>query len=93
MDEAKLQKAIAEYKVGSFLNAPPVAQKALKSGTRLSVEYRTVDGEIGIPSVSTAWIRIMVVLPIHWAALFPQNINMGAAFNPDLTYEACNGLM
>ena len=40
LDEAKLHKAIAEYKVGSFLNAPgPVAQ-SLKSGTRLSVEYK-----------------------------------------------------
>ena len=57
LDEAKLHKAIAEYKVGSILNAPgPVAQNPEKWNERRLVFH-----------VSTAWIRIMV-LPIHWAA-------------------------
>ena len=53
LDEAKLHKAIAEYKVGSFLNDQNHGTTYTLGGT-----------------------------------LFPQNINMGAAFNPDLTYEA-----
>ena len=50
LDEAKLRKAIAEYKVGSFLNAPgPVAQDKDKwqeiIGTIQSMSMK----EIGIP--------------------------------------------
>ena len=52
LDEAKLRKAIAEYKVGSFLNAPgPVAQDKDKwqeiIGTIQSMSMK----EIGIPCI------------------------------------------
>ena len=63
LDEAKLHKAIAEYKVGSFLNAPgPVAQSPEKWNEYKNCRWRRL-----VFHVSTVWIRIMV-LPIHWAA-------------------------
>ena len=65
LDEAKLHKAIAEYKVGSFLNAPgPVAQSPEKWNEIIGRIQELSMAEIGIPCI---WIRIMV-LPIHWAA-------------------------
>ena len=76
LDEAKLHKAIAEYKVGSFLNAPgPVAQSPEK--------WNEIIGriqELSMTEIGTTYTL--------GGTLFPQNINMGAAFNPDLTYEA-----
>ena len=84
LDEAKLRKAIAEYKVGSFLNAPgPVAQDKDKwqeiIGTIQSMSMK----EIGIPC-------IYGVDQIHGTTytldgtLFPQGVNMGATFNRSL---------
>ncbi len=88
LDEAKLHKAIAEYKVGSFLNAPgPVAQSPEKWNEIIGRIQELSMAEIGIPCIygldqnhGTTYIL--------GGTLFPQNINMGAAFNPDLTYEA-----
>ena len=87
LDEAKLHKAIAEYKVGSFLNAPgPVAQSPEKWNEIIGRIQELSMAEIGIPCIygldqnhGTYTLG---------GTLFPQNINMGAAFNPDLTYEA-----
>lgn len=66
LDEAKLHKAIAEYKVGSFLNAPgPVAQSPEKWNEIISRIQELSMTEIGIPCIY-GLVRIMV-LPIHWA--------------------------
>lgn len=88
LDEAKLRKAIAEYKVGSFLNAPgPVAQDKDKwqeiIGTIQSMSMK----EIGIPCIYGLDQNHGTTYTLD-GTLFPQNINLGASFNPDLAYEA-----
>ena len=88
LDEAKLHKAIAEYKVGSFLNAPgPVAQSPEKWNEIISRIQELSMTEIGIPCIYGLDQNHGTTYTLG-GTLFPQNINMGAAFNPDLTYEA-----
>ena len=86
LDEAKLHKAIAEYKVGSFLNAPgPVAQSPEKWNEIIGRIQELSMAEIGIPCIYGLDQNHGTTLG---GTLFPQNINRGAAFNPNLTYEA-----
>ena len=88
LDEAKLHKAIAEYKVGSFLNAPgPVAQSPEKWNKIIGRIQELSMAEIGIPCIYGLDQNHGTTYTLG-GTLFPQNINMGAAFNPDLTYEA-----
>ena len=88
LDEAKLHKAIAEYKVGSFLNAPgPVAQNPEKWNEIIGRIQELSMTEIGIPCIYGLDQNHGTTYTLG-GTLFPQNINMGAAFNPDLTYEA-----
>lgn len=88
LDEAKLHKAIAEYKVGSFLNAPgPVAQSPEKWNEIIGQIQELSMAEIGIPCIYGLDQNHGTTYTLG-GTLFPQNINMGAAFNPDLTYEA-----
>lgn len=88
LDEAKLHKAIAEYKVGSFLNAPgPVAQSPEKWNEIIGRIQELSMAEIGIPCIYGLDQNHGTTYTLG-GTLFPQNINMGAAFNPDLTYEA-----
>ena len=88
LDEAKLHKAIAEYKVGSFLNAPgPVAQSPEKWNEIIGRIQELSMKEIGIPCIYGLDQNHGTTYTLG-GTLFPQNINMGAAFNPDLTYEA-----
>lgn len=87
LDEAKLHKAIAEYKVGSFLNAPgPVAQSPEKWNEIIGRIQELSMTEIGIPCIYGLDQNHGTTYTLG-GTLFPQNINMGAAFNPDLTYE------
>ena len=77
LDEAKLRKAIAEYKVGSFLNAPgPVAQDKDKwqeiIGTIQSMSMK----EIGIPCIYGLDQNHGTTYTLD-GTLFPQNINPG----------------
>ena len=88
LDEAKLHKAIAEYKVGSFLNAPgPVAQSPEKWNEIIGRIQELSMAEIGIPCIYGLDQNHGTTYTLG-GTLFPQNINMGAAFNPNLTYEA-----
>ena len=88
LDEAKLHKAIAKYKVGSFLNAPgPVAQSPEKWNEVIGRIQELSMKEIGIPCIYGLDQNHGTTYTLG-GTLFPQNINMGAAFNPDLTYEA-----
>lgn len=88
LDEAKLRKAIAEYKVGSFLNAPgPVAQDRNKWQEIISTIQAMSMKEIGIPCIYGLDQNHGTTYTLD-GTLFPQNINLGAAFNPELTYEA-----
>lgn len=88
LDSAKLQRAIAEYKVGSFLNAPgPVAQTP-------EWWHRTI-GQIQELSMKVMGIPTLYGLDqIHGTTytlggiLFPQNINLAASFNVNLAEES-----
>lgn len=88
LNEDKLRKVIAEYKVGSILNAPgPVAlskeqwQKVIGRIQEMSMK------EIGIPCIYGLDQNHGTTYTLE-GTLFPQNINMGASFNPELAYEA-----
>lgn len=88
LDGTKLHKAIAEYKVGSFLNAPgPVAQSPEKWNEIIGRIQELSMTEIGIPCIYGLDQNHGTTYTLG-GTLFPQNINMGAAFNPELTYEA-----
>lgn len=88
LDEAKLHKAIAEFKVGSFLNAPgPVAQNREKWNEIISRIQEMSLKEIGIPCIYGLDQNHGTTYTLG-GILFPQNINVGASFNPDLAYEA-----
>ena len=83
-----MYKRQAEYKVGSFLNAPgPVAQSPEKWNEIIGRIQELSMTEIGIPCIYGLDQNHGTTYTLG-GTLFPQNINMGAAFNPDLTYEA-----
>lgn len=88
LNEAKLHKAIAEYKVGSFLNAPgPVAQNREKWQEIIGKIQTISIKEIGIPCIYGLDQTHGTTYTLG-GTLFPQNINIGASFNPDLAYES-----
>ena len=88
LDEAKLHQAIAEYKVGSFLNAPgPIAQDRAKWQEIIGAIQSMSMKEIGIPCIYGLDQNHGTTYTLD-GTLFPQNINLGASFNPDLAYEA-----
>ena len=77
LDEAKLHKAIAEYKVGSFLNAPgPVAQSPEKWNEIIGRIQELSMTEIGIPCIYGLDQNHGTTYTLG-GTLFPQNINMG----------------
>lgn len=88
LDEAKLHQAIAEYKVGSFLNAPgPVAQSIQKWEEIIGRIQDMSMKEIGIPSIYGLDQNHGTTYTLG-GILFPQNINIGASFNSELAYES-----
>lgn len=88
LDEAKLQEAVAVYKVGSFLNAPgPVALDRDKWQEVINRIQEVSMKEIGIPCIYGLDQNHGTTYTLD-GTLFPQNINMGASFNPELAYEA-----
>lgn len=88
LDESKLQQAIAEFKVGSVLNAPgPVAQTAAKWQEIIGRIQEVSMKEIGIPCIY-GLDQIHGTTYTLDGILFPQNINIAASFNPELAYEA-----
>ena len=88
LDESKLQQAIAEFKVGSVLNAPgPVAQTAAKWQEIIGRIQEVSMKEIGIPSIYGLDQTHGTTYTLD-GILFPQNINIAASFNPELAYEA-----
>ena len=88
LDEAKLQQAIAQFKVGSVLNAPgPVAQTAPKWQEIIGRIQELSMKEIGIPCIYGLDQTHGTTYTLD-GILFPQNINIAASFNPSLAYEA-----
>lgn len=87
LDEAKLDEVFGKYKVGSILNAP---------GTRALTPHRWAEiiGEIQRKSLKYIGIPCVYGLDQNHGATYefgatmlPQNIAMGATFNPALVEE------
>lgn len=88
LDEDKLHKAIVQFKVGSFLNAPgPVAQSREKWQEIIGKIQTISMKEIGIPCIYGLDQTHGTTYTLD-GTLFPQNINIGASFNPELAYES-----
>lgn len=88
-DPAKLHEAIAVYKVGSILNAPggPTAQTPEKWQQLISQIQEMSMKEIGIPCIYGLDQNHGTTYTLG-GVLFPQNINVGASFNPELAFKA-----
>lgn len=88
-DPAKLHEAIAVYKVGSILNAPgaPTAQTPEKWQQLISQVQEESMREIGIPCIYGLDQNHGTTYTLG-GVLFPQNINVGASFNPALARRA-----
>ena len=88
LDDAKLQEAIGQYKVGSILNSPgPVAQNCAKWQEIIGKIQTLSMKEIGIPCIYGLDQTHGTTYTLG-GTLFPQNINLAASFNPQLAYEA-----
>ncbi len=90
LNPAMLDTVIGKYKVGSLLNVPlSVAQKKEKWAEAIKQIQDLSMKEIGIPC-------IYGVDQIHGTTytldgtMFPQGVNMGAAFNRELTEKAAS---
>lgn len=90
LNPAMLDTVIGKYKVGSLLNVPlSVAQKKEKWAEAIKQIQDKSMKEIGIPC-------IYGVDQIHGTTytldgtMFPQGVNMGAAFNRELTEKAAS---
>ena len=88
LDDNKIHEAIAIYKVGSFLNAPgPVALSKERWNEVIECIQTVSMKEIGIPCIYGLDQNHGTTYTLG-GTLFPQNINMGASFNPDLMLKA-----
>ncbi len=89
LDSAKLHEAIAVYKVGSVLNAPggPTAQTPEKWLEIIGQIQDLSMKEIGIPCIYGLDQNHGTTYTLG-GVLFPQNINVGASFNPDMARKA-----
>ena len=87
MDVDKVENAIAKYKVGSILNTPVVGQTAEKWQEIIGLIQEVSMRELGIPCIY-GLDQNHGASYVMGATYFPQNINVGASFNPQLAYEA-----
>ncbi len=87
LDKAKLNNAIAKYKVGSVLNVAGVAMTPKQWEKLISEIQKLSMKEIGIPCIYGLDQNHGTTYTIG-GVLFPQNINIGASFNPQLALNA-----
>lgn len=88
LNKEKVYNAIAKYKVGSVLNSPgPVAQTPQKWQERIGTIQELSMKEIGIPCIYGLDQNHGTTYTLG-GILFPQNINLGASFNPQLAHDA-----
>ena len=88
LDKDKLERALIKYKVGSILNAPgPVAQTPEYWYKTISAINDYAIRGCGIPCVYGLDQNHGTTYTLG-GTLFPQNINMGASFNPELARKA-----
>ncbi len=87
IDEAKLDSVITKYKVGSILNVPNSLAVSVDEWQRIikRIQEKSMK-EIGIPCVYGV-DQIHGTTYTLGGTLFPQGVNMGAAFNRALTRE------
>ena len=87
-DPQKLHDAIAVYKVGSILNAPgaPTAQTPEKWQQLIRQVQELSMKEIGIPCIYGLDQNHGTTYTLG-GVLFPQNINVGASFDPDMAHR------
>ena len=87
MDVDKVENAISKYKVGSVLNTPVVGQTPEKWQEIIGLIQEVSMRELGIPCVYGLDMNHGASY-VMGATYFPQNINIGASFNPQLAYDA-----
>ena len=87
MDVDKVENAIGKYKVGSVLNTPVVGQTPEKWQEIIGLIQEVSMRELGIPCIYGLDMNHGASY-VMGATYFPQNINVGASFNPQLAYEA-----
>lgn len=88
LNKEKVYNAIAKYKVGSVLNSPgPVAQTPQKWQEIIGTIQELSMKEIGIPCIYGLDQNHGTTYTLG-GILFPQNINLGASFNPPLAHDA-----
>lgn len=87
IDEAKLDSVITKYKVGSILNVPNGTAVSTAEWQRIIrlIQEKSMQ-EIGIPCIYGV-DQIHGTTYTLGGTLFPQGVNMGAAFNRALTRE------
>lgn len=88
LDKDKLERTFIKYKVGSILNAPgPVAQTPEYWYKTISTINEYSIRSCGIPCVYGLDQNHGTTYTLG-GTLFPQNINLGASFNPELALKA-----
>ena len=87
MDMDKVENVIGKYKVGSILNTPVVGQTPEKWQEIIGLIQEVSMREIGIPCIYGLDMNHGASY-VMGATYFPQNINVGASFNPQLAYDA-----
>ena len=87
MDVDKVENAIGKYKVGSILNTPVVGQTPEKWQEIIGLIQEVSMRELGIPCIYGLDMNHGASY-VMGATYFPQNMNLGASFNPPLAYEA-----
>lgn len=90
LNESMLDTVFGKYKVGSILNAPgTLAQSREKWQEILTAIQEKSLKEIGIPCIYGLDQNHGVTYSLD-GTLFPQNINMAAAFNRELTRKSAS---
>ena len=87
LDEAMVDTVLRKYKVGSILNAPSNTPLTVKEWASVITELQKIAiAETGIPIVYGV-DQIHGTTYTIGGTMFPQEIGMGATFNPLLVYE------
>lgn len=87
MDLDKVENAVGKYKVGSVLNTPVVGQTPQKWQEIIGLIQEVSMRELGIPCVY-GLDQNHGASYVMGATYLPQNINVGATFNPQVAYDA-----
>ncbi len=87
LDEAMVDTVLKKYKVGSILNTPSNTPLTIEEWTQVITYLQKIAiKETGIPIIYGV-DQIHGTTYTVGGTLFPQEIGMGATFNPELVYE------